>query len=101
MTMNGPAAIDLSAFLAAERVVFIAEGTSKADALDQLCTAVSAAPGVGDPVGFRKAIHQREEVSSTGIGGGIAVPHAKLPDHYRVHDWHWPVPTRHRLPGQR
>ncbi|MBU6383973.1 MAG: PTS sugar transporter subunit IIA [Verrucomicrobia bacterium] len=27
---------------------------------------------------FRKAIHQREQIVSTGIGMGVALPHAKL-----------------------
>lgn len=28
---------------------------------------------------FSKAVHQREELVSTGLGMGVAIPHAKLP----------------------
>lgn len=78
MALHGPSTLNLSSWLAPERVVFLPAGIAKPDALGRLCDVLSTTPAVGDAIEFRHAIRQREEVSSTGIGGGIAVPHAKL-----------------------
>lgn len=79
MTLPRPALVDLSAFLDPERILFLEPGTTKHRALEQLSLRCSACPAVGDALAFTAAIFERERVSSTGIGDGIAVPHAKLP----------------------
>lgn len=53
---------------------------SKHEALDALIDAVSASPAILDREAFRQAIHDRESVMSTGIGGGIAIPHVRIPE---------------------
>lgn len=78
MSPQGANFVDLRPFLSPDRTLLLAAGTDKATALEQLSTACSADPKVSDPVAFRRAILDRERVSSTGIGGGIAVPHAKI-----------------------
>jgi PTS system nitrogen regulatory IIA component len=43
--------------------------------------AAKAAPGLGLPVGgIASCLLKREELGSTGIGRGVAIPHARLPD---------------------
>lgn len=79
MTMSGPMLIDLRAFLAPERILFLDGQVNKREALLRLAELTTRCRAVGDKKAFVRAIFQREEVSSTGIGGGIAVPHAKLP----------------------
>lgn len=45
----------------------------------ELCSLASTAPEVSDPEAFLKAIRARETAMSTGIGMGVAIPHAKIP----------------------
>ena len=50
----------------------------KQEALDALTDAVAEHDGMIDPQRLREAVHQREAVMSTGIGGGIAIPHVRF-----------------------
>lgn len=52
--------------------------TSKEEALDRLIAAVYEAGAVKDIEALRKAIHAREASMSTGIGGGVAIPHVRM-----------------------
>jgi mannitol/fructose-specific phosphotransferase system IIA component (Ntr-type) len=52
--------------------------TTKREALVEVCRVLAACPEVEDPRALEKAVLEREEVMSTGIGLGIAVPHAKV-----------------------
>lgn len=79
MAPLGPPLVDLSPFLAPERVIFIDHEIDKQACLAELARATASNPSISDPEGFLTAIYERELVSSTGIGDGIAVPHAKLP----------------------
>lgn len=79
MSLPRPALVDLGAYLAADRIISLPPGTGKDDALHRLCAACAAHPAITDTAAFARAIFERERVSSTGIGSGIAVPHAKLP----------------------
>ena len=78
MTLGRPALVDLSAYVSPDRILFL-EDIDKAGALTRLAEASAQNDAVTEPAQFMEAIFEREEVSSTGIGGGIAVPHAKLP----------------------
>lgn len=79
MALPRPALVDLSAYLDPDRILFFAPGTTKPEALQQLSVRCASCPAVTDTAAFTAAIFERERVSSTGIGNGIAVPHAKLP----------------------
>jgi mannitol/fructose-specific phosphotransferase system IIA component (Ntr-type) len=73
-----PLVLDLSPYLSTERVVFLAAGETKSATLRRLAELTGCHPAVHAPAAFIAAIFEREDVSCTGIGGGIAVPHAKL-----------------------
>lgn len=51
----------------------------KAEALARLCQAMAADARVLDGAVLRQAMIQREDMSSTGIGSGLAIPHVKIP----------------------
>lgn len=53
--------------------------TTKDGVLRELCDLAATAPQVSDPVDFLRAIGARERAMSTGIGMGVAIPHAKIP----------------------
>lgn len=69
--------IDEKAVLGALRV------SSKKHALQALAERVGALTGLDDRVVF-EALLQRERLGSTGVGHGIAIPHAKLPGMSRI-----------------
>lgn len=49
----------------------------KDDAINQLVELQVASGNISDPEAYKKAIYAREEESTTGMGDGIAIPHAK------------------------
>lgn len=50
---------------------------TKKEALDQMVALMAASGKITDEDGYRKQVYLREEESTTGIGGGIAIPHGK------------------------
>ena len=71
--------ISLGNIIPAERVKIL-EATSKEGALRELAALVATAPEVTDGARLLDAIFEREKIMSTGIGLGIAIPHAKIPE---------------------
>ncbi|MFZ4450710.1 PTS fructose transporter subunit IIABC [Salibacterium aidingense] len=53
------------------------QANSKDGVIDELVHQLDKAGRLSDPASFKEAIHAREQESSTGIGEGIAIPHAK------------------------
>ncbi|WP_019909578.1 PTS fructose transporter subunit IIABC [Paenibacillus sp. HW567] len=53
------------------------KAVTKEAAIDELIASLAASGRINDPVLFKEKILAREAESSTGIGGGIAMPHAK------------------------
>ncbi len=53
-------------------------GTTRDQVLAELVEAVADAPQVGDPAELTDALRGREAIMSTGIGLGVAVPHARI-----------------------
>ena len=49
----------------------------KDDALNQMVRALEGAGTVEDINGLRAALIEREKLGTTGVGGGIAIPHAR------------------------
>lgn len=63
--------------LSPDRVVFI-ERSSRRDALVELAEVLGTAPQVKNQAELTKEILRREELMSTAIGLGIAIPHVRL-----------------------
>jgi len=67
----------LSEFLSPEAVVFNLHASCKREALALL--AEKAAGLTGAPVAtIRQALMEREQLGSTGVGRGVAIPHGKI-----------------------
>jgi len=60
------------------RILFL-DTTDKDEALARLVEVASMDPRVHDARDLLQAVREREEVMSTAIGLGVAVPHARLP----------------------
>jgi mannitol/fructose-specific phosphotransferase system IIA component (Ntr-type) len=67
----------ISSLLSAERIVDL-KSTDRHGALRELCSAIATSKNIGDAKAFQKAILDREAILSTGIGLGLAMPHAKV-----------------------
>lgn len=53
------------------------QSTTKDGVIDELVETLSTAGILSDKSSFKEAIHAREAQSTTGVGEGIAIPHAK------------------------
>ncbi len=70
--------IRLSDYLVPERVIRL-KGSSKSGAIKQLIeTVVRTNPEI-DPERLLEAVSEREELISTAVGHGVAIPHGRLP----------------------
>jgi len=70
-------ALRLADYCATDRVVFLA-ARDKASALNELVTVLGADPRAGERDPLLAAILARDEIVSTAIGFGIAIPHARI-----------------------
>jgi fructose-specific phosphotransferase system IIA component len=52
-------------------------GTSKKQIIDGMIDLVATSPKILDREKVRQAIFEREEIMSTGVGNGFAIPHGK------------------------
>ncbi len=60
------------------RLIAFLEVDTRDQAIDALIDLLDSEERLPDKEAFRKAIFHREKLVSTGIGMGVAVPHAKL-----------------------
>lgn len=60
------------------RLIAFLEVDTRDQAIDALIDLLDSEEKLPDKEAFRKAIFHREKLVSTGIGMGVAVPHAKL-----------------------
>ncbi|AHM65356.1 PTS fructose transporter subunit IIABC [Paenibacillus polymyxa] len=60
-----------------ETMIMDLQATTKDGAIEELITSLEASGRINDRALFKEMIYKREAESSTGIGGGIAMPHAK------------------------
>lgn len=71
-------ATDLSALLQGGVIIPFHEATSRKQAIHVLCEALSEATGISARA-IEDAVMERERLGSTGVGEGVAIPHARLP----------------------
>ncbi|MEZ5993732.1 MAG: PTS sugar transporter subunit IIA [Planctomycetota bacterium] len=70
--------MDIHGMLSPDRIIMDLQSSTKRDALVEIVTNLGTSDGVTDVEALKKAILEREEIMSTGVGLTIAVPHAKL-----------------------
>ncbi len=70
--------INLAGFWKPEHALIVTAPISKSAILDTLIELLSERDEITDPIELREAVFRREELMSTGIGLGVAVPHARL-----------------------
>jgi fructose-specific phosphotransferase system IIA component len=70
-------AVLLNELLTPERVRVPLRGGSKQDLLRELVALLHEAGAVADAEGVLASVRQREELLSTGVGSGVAIPHGK------------------------
>lgn len=63
--------------LSSDLIVFLPAGERSA-VIDELINHAHLKGAIGDKEAFKKAVFDREKLISTGIGVGVAIPHAKL-----------------------
>jgi len=67
----------ITELLTKETILLSLQGISKEDGINQLVDKLQEAGKLNDRDEYKAAILKREEQSTTGIGEGIAIPHAK------------------------
>ncbi|MBX9974885.1 PTS fructose transporter subunit IIABC [Cytobacillus firmus] len=67
----------ITELLTRDTILLSLSGTGKMDAINGLVNQLDQAGKLHDRTAFKNAILKREEQSTTGIGDGIAIPHAK------------------------
>ena len=67
----------ISQILKKESIVAELASTTKPGIIKELARAVAPTAGI-DAEGIARVLMERESLGSTGIGGGIAIPHGKL-----------------------
>jgi mannitol/fructose-specific phosphotransferase system IIA component (Ntr-type) len=75
---------DLRPYLDPSRVLTFTKPLNKREILVHVADCFNGHPAIGDHRGWLKALYDREDVTSTGIGGGIAIPHAQ---HSSINDF--------------
>lgn len=77
MVVQKPEAINLANLLKDRCIVLELEGDSKKTILAELAGIAGQSSKMLNEKGFLKAMFERESLGSTGIGNGVAIPHAK------------------------
>jgi PTS system fructose-specific IIA component len=68
---------DLESLISEELIELDKEFNSKIDAIEQLLQLIDGQGKVADKEEALKALKEREEEATTGVGKGIGIPHAK------------------------
>jgi mannitol/fructose-specific phosphotransferase system IIA component (Ntr-type) len=69
---------DLSGYLSRDRVIWKLEAENRDGAIQILAAEASRARGAPEADVIREAVAEREAAMGTGVGRGIAIPHARL-----------------------
>jgi len=74
-----PQPLDISHLLVPDRVLVLPGSPAKALVITALADLATTDLSPHDRVGFIRAVLEREDVTSTAIGHGVAIPHARTP----------------------
>ena len=69
--------VEIDEFLSPERIALGLRSGSKRQLFQDLASTAAAATSL-DPAAILAALNQREKLGTTGIGEGIAIPHARV-----------------------
>ncbi len=67
----------LSDVLTKERIIINLTGKDKYDVLEKMVQVTKNSEKITNETDFLKKVTEREKIKSTGIGGGIGIPHAQ------------------------
>ncbi len=76
--------MDLDTILTAQAVIPNLKASSKKQALQELARKASSLTGLAQREVF-DVLLERERLGTTGVGGGIAIPHGKIPNLQHLH----------------
>ena len=68
----------ITELLTKDTIAMDLSSNDKNGVIDELVNQLNKAGKLNDVTAFKEAIHNRESQSTTGIGEGIAIPHAKV-----------------------
>jgi len=77
-THGDHAPVLLSAMLRPEDICLNLKSARKMDAIKEIVDRIAASGRISDKVGLFQAILEREELQSTALNCGVAVPHARI-----------------------
>lgn len=69
--------VKLSDVLTKERIIINLNGRDKYDVLEKMVQVTRTSERVTNEIDLLKKVIEREKIKSTGIGGGIGIPHAQ------------------------
>ena len=69
--------VKLSEYLSID-IISDLDSVNKMDAIREMIALISHSDKMKDPKEYEEALYERERILSTGIGLGVAVPHAKV-----------------------
>ncbi|MPZ75909.1 MAG: PTS sugar transporter subunit IIA [Deltaproteobacteria bacterium] len=71
-------------FLTPDRVIADLSGKEKTAVLDEMARQLASSDLILEPAACLRVLQEREKISTTAIGEGVAIPHGKLPNVQRV-----------------
>lgn len=69
--------MDIAAVLKKEHILIGLEASNKEEVLEKMIDVLYKSGALSDKKAFTDDVMERERVSATGIGGGVAIPHGK------------------------
>jgi PTS system nitrogen regulatory IIA component len=76
--------VKITDFLTPERIVADLAGREKAEVLNEMADQLAGCDSNLDAAQVLRVLQEREKISTTAIGEGVAIPHGKLPEVPRV-----------------
>ena len=71
-------------FLTLDRVIADLSRKEKSEVLEEMANQLADRPSGLDPAQILQVLQDREKISTTAIGEGVAIPHGKLPNVEKV-----------------